>query len=170
MTPQHSLLAIAGASFLSALAMFYWCEFGKGGNRELRAALQKASSFNLSFMPIKLSDGFKIEFNGIDLSQFFTADGAGKGERTSVEQSSARPSPRVSKRTLPLDGGDKGASAESGPDGARITLPDDWQSKTCDEIGHRFAVFGDGHCLRCTAKQATPSDIEQIRSTDKAAS
>lgn len=35
MTPQHIILAVVAASCASALAMFYWCEFGKGGIRDL---------------------------------------------------------------------------------------------------------------------------------------
>lgn len=92
-----------------------------------------------------------------------SSEGAGKGERTSVEKSSARPSSTANNEVSAAADAENGASAESGPDGARITLPDDWRDKTCDERGHLFRS-GEGRCLRCTAKQATPSDIEQIRS------
>lgn len=69
---------------------------------------------------------------------------------------------------FPLNGVEaKDASAQSGPMGARIALPDNWRQESCDKSGH---LFDDGACLRCTAKQATASDIESIRTIKKVAS
>lgn len=226
MSPQHILLSIFASAFLSALAMFYWCEFGKGGVRDLQAERDAEVELNVKLLKriVELGEenaavrkahtsiifpsvegGFSLRIDGVDMSNVvsdfkFVVDGAGKGERTSVEQSSARPSSTANDEVSAAVEAEKGASAESGPVGARtataVVIPGHsspvcdkvghvWfggitgsgasysctrcnkrfrlpnPDKTCDETGH---LFGEEDCIRCGAKQATPADIEQIRS------
>lgn len=96
-----------------------------------------------------------------------SSDGAGKSERKSVEKSSARSSSTSKKKVLLHDGGENDASAQSGPTGARIALPDNWRQESCNKSGHLFDP-DTGRCYRCTAKQALPDDIEQIRAAEMA--
>lgn len=40
MSPQHIILAVFTSAFVSTLATFYWCEFGKGGYRATSTQLK----------------------------------------------------------------------------------------------------------------------------------
>lgn len=53
MSPQHIILAVFTSAFVSALAMFYWCEFGKGGRRDYEIDLEAEVVLNVKFLKEK---------------------------------------------------------------------------------------------------------------------
>ncbi len=128
MSIQHITLAIFAGSFISALIMFYWCEFGKGGVRDLRNKLEAE---------IELNIGLLNHIEDIELAL--------KNERGTTEEL----------RTLIQNLSPTGARTEGEPLSVQgLSAAHSSFSEVCDIRGHRYEAFRNPtdsiHRLRCS--------------------